>query len=353
MPFNDIELIYGAVGLCLPGVGIVRYTEMGRHLAMYLKEKLPMGEEYEDSHLAQALTLVASKPHPNGYEMLQTLFEECISSFQLDDMEMTWPTYDDFDHPFLYAEAMSNQVLMARKRGQIILAKNEARTFLKNIMEHANKDHYKWAAMLLKDQLDSLDVDETLPPKFDLKRMATYIAGAKTQPSDVRGIGNKQHGNVTKSAQMMQQAPPPTSSPPTRQLPHMESRYTDNLSPNSHIQGYSISRFQANEQYRDKGPLKAQRRPRPNLAHARHFGRPQQPFDPTAYCDACGRWGHKAITCDMLAMAVWLKDFMNRGGSKEQIEQVQQYWVERNSKEQALRPEDKKDDRSPLRVLET
>lgn len=47
MPFNDIELKYGDVGLCLLGVGIIHYTEMGRHLAMFLEDKLPMGEEFK------------------------------------------------------------------------------------------------------------------------------------------------------------------------------------------------------------------------------------------------------------------------------------------------------------------
>lgn len=35
------------------------------------------------------------------------------------------------------------------------------------------------------------------------------------------------------------------------------------------------------------------------------------------------------------------------------MEQVQKYWVERNANEQALRPEDKHDERTPMRILET
>lgn len=107
MPFDDVELRYKAVGLCFPGVGRVRYNEMGtRHLALFLEAKLPMDEDASDTHLAQALSLVASKTHPNGYEILQALLEETIPNYRLGDMEMQWPTYEKFDSPYVYAQVM-------------------------------------------------------------------------------------------------------------------------------------------------------------------------------------------------------------------------------------------------------
>jgi hypothetical protein len=120
MPFNDVQLVYGVSGLCYPGVGLVRYNEMARGLALFLELKLPMGDEAPDTELSQALSLVASKPHPDGYEMLQTLLEHVIPAFKLDEMEMKWPEYPDYNNPYKYAEVMLQQVMLAWKRGQII-----------------------------------------------------------------------------------------------------------------------------------------------------------------------------------------------------------------------------------------
>jgi len=90
MPFNHVELKYGAVGFCLPGVGKIKYLETGRHLAMFLETRLPMGPDHPDNELAQALSLTAAKAHPNGYEMLQTLFEHIIPAFNMDELTMKW-----------------------------------------------------------------------------------------------------------------------------------------------------------------------------------------------------------------------------------------------------------------------
>jgi hypothetical protein len=113
MPFDDVELRYKAVGLCFPGVGRVRYNEMGRHLALFLDSKLPMDDDATNMQLAQALLLVASKTHPNGYEILQTLLEETIPNYRLDDLEMQWPTYESYESPYVYAQVMIQQVNMA------------------------------------------------------------------------------------------------------------------------------------------------------------------------------------------------------------------------------------------------
>ena len=51
MPFNHAELKYGSVGFSLPGVGKIKYLEMGQHLAMFL-----------ETRLGQALSLTAAKP---------------------------------------------------------------------------------------------------------------------------------------------------------------------------------------------------------------------------------------------------------------------------------------------------
>jgi hypothetical protein len=56
----------------------------------------------------------------------------------------------------------------------------------------------------------------------------------------------------------------------------------------------------------------------------------------------------------MLAMAIWLMEFLKRGGNEEVMKEIQKYWMEHNAKEQQLKPSDKKaSERTPLQVMET
>jgi hypothetical protein len=352
MPFDDVELRYKAVGLCFPGVGRVRYNEMGRHLALFVETKLPMDEDAPNTHLAQALSLVASKTHPNGYEILQALLEETIPNYRLDDMEMQWPTYENYDSPYVYAQVMLQQVNMARKRGQVISQRVVVKTFLRNIVDYAKKDCHGWVAVMMKDQLENLDDDQVLPQKFELRQLAQKIMAAKTQPSDVKEVGRnggiERRVYTTEMKHAVGDAGVPQE-PEIRLMSQMES-----LKMNDHIQGYEITRFLINEVFRpnNKSFAKPFRRPMPNPSQAKKYNRPRRPYDPNAYCDACGRWGHKATRCDMLAMAIWLMEFVNRGGNEEVMKEIEKYWMERNAKEQQFKPTDSKP-RTPTQVMET
>jgi hypothetical protein len=61
---------------------------------------------------------------------------------------------------------------MAWKRGQYISQRVAVKTFLKNIVDYSKKDSHGWVAMMFKEQLESLDDDQELPQKFDLKLLA-------------------------------------------------------------------------------------------------------------------------------------------------------------------------------------
>jgi hypothetical protein len=370
MSFDDVELRYKAVGLCFPGVGRVRYNKMGRHLALFLDSKLPMDDDAPNTRLAQALSLVASKTHPNGYEILQTLLEETIPNYRLDDLEMQWPTYESYDSPYVYAQTMIQQVEMARKRGQYISQRVAVKTFLKNIVDYSKKDSHGWVAMMFKEQLESLDDDQELPQKFDLKLLAQKITTAKSQPSDVKNLGTTSDIERKVYATEMQRPGQGTTSGIERKVYATEmqrlgsgpssqddggviSAKMESLQVNEHLQGYAVARYLINEVFRPNFP-RSMRRPMPNPSQARKYNRPRRPYDPNSQCDACNRWGHKATKCDMLAMAIWLMEFLKRGGNEEVMKEVQKYWMERNAKEQQLKPSDKKaSERTPMQVMET
>jgi hypothetical protein len=280
----------------------------------------------------------------------QTLLEETIPNYRLDDLEMQWPTYESYESPYVYAQDMIQQVNMARKRGQYISQRVAVKTFLKNIVDFAKKDSHGWVAVLLKDQLDSIDDDQELPPKFDLKQLAQKITTAKSQPSDVKSLGTKSGIERKVYTAAMQRQHSGTS--------NLEDAGTltgkmESLKVHEHLQGYAVARYLINEVFRPNFP-KSMRRPMPDPSQARKYNRPRRPYDPNSQCEACNRWGHKATKCDMLAMAIWLMEFLKRDGNEELTKEIQKYWMERNAKEQQLKPSDKRtSERTALQVMET
>jgi hypothetical protein len=63
---------------------------------------------------------------------------------------------------------------------------------------------------------------------------------------------------------------------------------------------------------------------KPNPAHR------MCPDQPRVICDACGKKGHSANTCDFLAMSVFLQQFLRNGiANKDVIADAERRWVER------------------------
>jgi hypothetical protein len=55
-----------------------------------------------------------------------------------------------------------------------------------------------------------------------------------------------------------------------------------------------------------------------------------RPDQPRITCEACGKKGHAANTCDFLAMSVFLQCYLKNGiVTKDTIADAEQRWVER------------------------
>jgi hypothetical protein len=54
------------------------------------------------------------------------------------------------------------------------------------------------------------------------------------------------------------------------------------------------------------------------------------PDQPQVTCDACGKTGHIANTCDFLAMSDFLQRYLKNGiATKDTIADAEQHWVDR------------------------
>jgi hypothetical protein len=141
-PFEHIEPAYGAVGLCIPGVGTEKYDIMGQELYTLLSSKLlPMQVNADGSILSQALAIATDKSVPNGYELLEVLLKTLVVAFDSDQLEVVWPKYVDYDSPLLFASAIEQTVIMASKRQQTVSAKNTVTQFLDGIISYGNHDY--------------------------------------------------------------------------------------------------------------------------------------------------------------------------------------------------------------------
>jgi hypothetical protein len=85
----------------------------------------------------------------------------------------------------------------------------------------------------------------------------------------------------------------------------------------------------------------------PNTTYTRKPdpARRMRPDQPRVICDACGKKGHGANTCDFLAMSVFLQRFMKHGkANKDTISDAEQRWV--NRAKDSFAPRDRAKDSS-------
>lgn len=62
-------------------------------------------------------------------------------------------------------------------------------------------------------------------------------------------------------------------------------------------------------------------------------------------CAACGKYGHEAVRCDMLGMALFVKRYFSDRSNQDSIREAEARWTERNKK---FLP---RDDRTPRTIL--
>lgn len=109
-----------------------------------------------------------------------------------------------------------------------------------------------------------------------------------------------------------------------------------NLRRPTHLQGFNANTITTTPTTRRSAPDPTARNSRPN-----------QPRTPRheAPCEACGKYGHPAVRCDMLAMALYLQRYCKDKSHAEAIRQNEHRWVERNKR---YLP---RDDRTPRLIL--
>jgi hypothetical protein len=359
-PFKDIVLKYGEMALCLPGVGWMKYNEMGIALGVLLTTNLlPLEDDsILPKRLAQKLRL-ANKSN-NGYKILHRLLEEVIVGYKLDSLEMTWPRYRTYECVFAFAEHMMLTYELAQKHEFNPTAFQLARLYLDSIKKEAG-DKLKMAALILENDLKKLDKKAAIPETFELDHLA-FALSESIEEADDTDLLRKQVYHTTIPA------PSSTSTSATTAFSSLTSEPTPNQtkekhvqfiptpkpshlppsSPNEHIQGYSLRKYYANEVYRKNGRSRQQSRPAPNPRRLTR-NRRRRPYDPAKRCNACNRVGHDANSCDHLGVSCFIERFRADGANEDVIRQAEEAWIQQNNQYLVQPPAG--DDRTPSQVL--
>ncbi len=102
-------------------------------------------------------------------------------------------------------------------------------------------------------------------------------------------------------------------------------RYTEPI--DGHMQGYLVPAI--TQACRPNG-LPGRRMPNTTYTRKPDPARRMRPDQPRVICNACGKKGHGANTCDFLTMSVFLQRFMKHGiVNKDTIADAEQHWVDR------------------------
>ncbi len=336
VPFEAISLKYECLGhnLCHCGLGLARWRKMGDALFLILEQLLPLTNTTIATNLA---TLANSPKSANGYELLWTLLKEFVP--MLDRTKPTpFPSWPDASDIFQYANLVLMYCDLARHHGPPYSEAMKSRMFLTNV---------RGAYLGLSTQYNAIistycpGRDGVLRCSQPLPRHLTVLELARTLHDDMLARAVPSSSIPPMSIQAFHTSTPSGDTPPALASIHSPMSSVTNpataytVPPSTrptHIQG-----FVANLTRRQ--PLSTSRAP-PNPTNR---PAPSKRYEGT--CAACGKYGHEAVRCDMLGMALFVKRYSSDRSNQESIREAEARWKERNKQ---FLP---RDDRTPRTIL--
>jgi hypothetical protein len=221
-----------------------------------------------------------------------------------------------------YAAAFDLYFRLSSKRGNRQHDVNKSILFLKEITARNLSKIVEPLIIAVESTQNKLDndggyCDGYLPPYLRLNELAQMIAErCKVEPFD-RDIGGRPR--VHNFSSNMDATSPASDSEDDA------ARYAEPIE--GHMQGYLVPTV---AQARQPNVLPGRRMPNRTYTWKPNPARCMRPDQPKVICDACGKKGHGANTCDFLAMSIFLQQFMKHGmANKESIAEAEQRWVER------------------------
>jgi hypothetical protein len=299
LPFEAVSpTLKGGHGFCPPGLGYSRYVKMGHALLLVLEQLL----ESQPGVIRSHIRFLQARGQGNGYVLL---WQICCHSLPLYDPTKElpnprWPeTNDIYEFATLVRVHRSAMVLRGTNMTEFAMCS----LFLRNVKHPLYREQALSLQRAMREATS--DGERPLPLKFDLDMLVYTLYDTCGAPDEEVDLGR----HVTFGTKVSHLG---------FGGGHAHIRDGESVDGEVHIQG-----FVANRTLRDRksdGDRGSRDRRRPGGAR-----RPK--FD--GNCAACGRYGHPATTCTMLAIMVHLKQAQL---PKEIVEQALAHWAERNKK---------------------
>jgi hypothetical protein len=312
MPFDAVRLRHRFEGLCIPGIGLIRYAAMAKALMELLPHLIPGRLSPQINAALYAVRYETA----NGYDYLWRVLELTVPGFD-PVIPIQIPAWGDIGDIFGFSQAY---LLYFRLQGKMNFHyddRTRSGIFLRAIQNTDLAD----TVTTLQSQVNSFrDTDEGyLPPHLRLHGLATSIH--QNIQARLRDIVSPRARRVTASHSLIQ-------GPPRVNRVGRDGVDRDDRQP--------LVRFR-NEgtpprEHRDRAPRPLDRGhdrpPRPQGRLARP-DRNRRPFLPDVQCDACKKVGHVAKHCDMLATAICLERYMKHDLSAPVRDSIERDWLDR------------------------
>jgi hypothetical protein len=212
---------------------------------------------------------------------------------------------------------------------------------------------YSFAALMKKNEIESLPPNQPLPPKYQLMIMAKEISDSKPG-----GNGNNQSKGgdhtiykttITNTAPIHPSQATQTNIP--NDNPYVNPYNGSHL--NGILQGATREQYIANQTYRPgRKDFKPRRKPVPDPAKESPEKR-RSLFDASIICDACHMIGHPACRCHTLAAAIFVFKYLEDKANDEDCKKALEYWDERNRSRLRDPKTSKVGTLTPMQVLRT
>jgi hypothetical protein len=319
LPFDAIMLQYRFEGLCPPGLGLTRYGAMSKALMELLPRLIPSSAS---SQINAALASIRYESN-NGYDYLWRVLELTVPGFDPANSILV-PVWSGVDDIFLFVQEFLLYFRLQEKLNFHFDDRQRSNIFLQAIQSSEFAD----TATVLQTQINLLSFeydDGFLPPHIRLHGLATSIY--QNTQACLTGITRPRTHMVTGNLLQIQGLPTSFRISRSDLPPH------DNYPGRSRDSGGRFGDGFVGDDNRgnvgwvqDRGPPRERGRP-PNSGRLARPDRNRRPFLESVQCAACGRAGHVAKQCNMLATAICLERYMKKDLSTSLRDAIEQEWL--------------------------
>jgi hypothetical protein len=318
MPFDAIMLQYRFEGLCPPGLGVTRYGAMSKSLMELLPRLIPGSTS---SPINAALASVRYKSN-NGYDYLWHVLELTVPGFDPANSTLV-PVWSGVEDIFSLAQDF---LLYFRLQEKLNFHFDDHRC--SNLcLQTIQSSQFANTATVLQSQINSFRFecdDGFLPPHLRLHGLATSIH--QNTQACLSGIARPCANMVSDNIPQIQGIP--ASYRLSRDDPTRHGGFTGRSRDSAGRGGDGIvrddNRRNARQASDQATPCGRAGPTNPRLARP---DRNRRPFLKGVQCAACGRAGHVAKQCDMLATAICIKRYMTKDLSVPLRDAIEQEWL--------------------------